>query len=390
VLAEQGRGGVPQQSSETVLRMKQQLDRRARFVWPLIRPLVRGKLAKRCARCSLPEAFTKLDAQGICGECATHHAKRAQEAVDPVAEAKLARETDEALRAAQGAAKGPYDAVLLLSGGKDSIYLIHRIRKEYPDLRILSLLVDNNYMSPVALRNAELAAAQLDVEHVTIRLRPSFVHAVFRYVLTRLERPKDDYPLYALLTGHMAFDTGRGLAARVGAPLLLTGLSRVQNVTAFGGLELPDQLQASRSGIPLDALTPSADRHHWFEPSQWPADRIPRVISPIAIWNLSEIEITEAVLKAGLLPASHVSPVVTSDVIYATFLIAEINQFGYSSVDLQWAHRIRAGIVERSYWINILQMMEYSARTGRTPWFKNALATAWSLGVNPREIGLPA
>lgn len=51
-----------------------------------------------------------------------------------------------------------YHALLLLSGGKDSAYMLYRLKKEYPQLRILCVAVNNGFMSSTAIKGAQFVA----------------------------------------------------------------------------------------------------------------------------------------------------------------------------------------------------------------------------------------
>lgn len=50
--------------------------------------------------------------------------------------------------------QGKYDVIFALSGGVDSSYTLYRLKKEYPDLKILAVQFDNGFISDTALENA--------------------------------------------------------------------------------------------------------------------------------------------------------------------------------------------------------------------------------------------
>jgi len=51
--------------------------------------------------------------------------------------------------------QGKYDVIFALSGGVDSSYTLYRLKKDYPDLRILAVQFDNGFISETALENAQ-------------------------------------------------------------------------------------------------------------------------------------------------------------------------------------------------------------------------------------------
>ena len=76
--------------------------------------------------------------------------------------AKLQTELHELLASYQGKGLNGYDALVMFSGGKDSCYLMHRLKTEYPNLRPLAMLVDNSFLSKVAVMNAHDAAIEAE------------------------------------------------------------------------------------------------------------------------------------------------------------------------------------------------------------------------------------
>ena len=127
----------------------------ARYLWRFMRPLLGKHLTPRCSNCVLAASYSPLNAQGICKECETYF-NRQNDAPDEQDNA-LAEEFDQLLHTYEGKGGGDFDAIVLFSGGKDSSFLVHRLITEYPKLRIVTMLVDNGFMSPYALDNAARA-----------------------------------------------------------------------------------------------------------------------------------------------------------------------------------------------------------------------------------------
>ncbi|HEY3196408.1 MAG TPA: hypothetical protein VGJ57_00220, partial [Nitrospirales bacterium] len=76
---------------------------------------------------------------------------------------------NELLHQHQGKGAFQYDAICLFSGGKDSTYMIHRIRCEFPRLRMLAYTIDNGFMSPVAKDNVYELIGKLQIDHIFAR-----------------------------------------------------------------------------------------------------------------------------------------------------------------------------------------------------------------------------
>ena len=125
---------------------------------------------RSCRNCLLPAAApgADLDADGVCRPC-REYKPQAQESAEGL---RRSRESDlqAALEACRG--QGAYDCLAPLSGGKDSVYLVHKLKVEY-GLRVLAHTTDID-IGPVAWENIRRAVDKLDVEHVVYRPSMSF------------------------------------------------------------------------------------------------------------------------------------------------------------------------------------------------------------------------
>ena len=132
---------------------------------------------KSCRNCLLPEAVpgADLDAHGICRPCRAYKPQDQEtaEARRRVREADL----ENAIEACRG--QGSYDCLVPLSGGKDSVYLIHKLKVEY-GLRVLAHTTDID-IGEVAWANIRRAVDKLDVEHVVYRPSMAFYRQLFRW-----------------------------------------------------------------------------------------------------------------------------------------------------------------------------------------------------------------
>ncbi|MCB0015824.1 MAG: 7-cyano-7-deazaguanine synthase, partial [Anaerolineales bacterium] len=112
----------------------------------------------------------------------------------------------------------PYDTIVLLSGGKDSTYMLYQLVREYK-LRPLVFTLDNGYISAEALQNSQNACDDLGVE-LKIATTPH-MNAIFADSLRRHSNVCDGcfktiYTLSMSLARHLGIDT------------IVTGLARGQ------------------------------------------------------------------------------------------------------------------------------------------------------------------
>jgi tRNA(Ile)-lysidine synthase TilS/MesJ len=57
-----------------------------------------------------------------------------------------------------------YDAIFALSGGKDSVFTLYQLKSRYPDLRVLSILFDNGFISQTAIKNAKKICSRVSCD----------------------------------------------------------------------------------------------------------------------------------------------------------------------------------------------------------------------------------
>ncbi|RME99852.1 MAG: amino acid adenylation domain-containing protein, partial [Bacteroidetes bacterium] len=168
-----------------------------------------------CVRCGLPSTYpgVKQDSQGVCDHCRTYE----RYAAKVKAYFKTLDDLREIFRQAQARKQGEFDALVLLSGGKDSTYALAQLVEM--GYRVLAFTLDNGYISQQALDNVERVAKELGVPCVvgsTSAMNEIFVDSLQRY--------------HNVCNG--CFKTIYTLATQVayerGIPLIVTGLSRGQ------------------------------------------------------------------------------------------------------------------------------------------------------------------
>src|SRR3989339_842324 len=133
----------------------------AEYVWPVIRLVVRR--SRRCRRCILSEHYGPLIG-GLCAECREQGATDSISAsvdspeVKPETKVKFDRVIKSYINGNR------YHGLLLLSGGKDSAYILNRMKAEYPELRLLCVTVNNGFMSTIAMSSAVRVAEKLKTD----------------------------------------------------------------------------------------------------------------------------------------------------------------------------------------------------------------------------------
>ena len=113
-----------------------------------------------CRRCLLPEGKfgVVLDGKQICNLCSYYEDRKAMlENYDA-----LGLRLKNRLEKLRG--KYEYDALVGLSGGKDSAYVLYKLVREY-ELKVLVVTYENGFLTDFAKRNVESIVKKLGVDH---------------------------------------------------------------------------------------------------------------------------------------------------------------------------------------------------------------------------------
>jgi hypothetical protein len=128
-----------------------------------------------CTQCILPRNFQNIsfNEQGVCSFCLNYRPfiPRNENAL-----LKLFHKAKNQHRS--------YDALVPLSGGKDSTYVLYLAKKKY-GLNILAYTFDNGFLSDIALENIETTVKNLDVEHLFYRPRWDLLKRLYRATLLK-------------------------------------------------------------------------------------------------------------------------------------------------------------------------------------------------------------
>jgi N-acetyl sugar amidotransferase len=129
-----------------------------------------------CTRCVLTNSFPRIrfDDKGVCSICREY---------DQWSEKwhSTQREQQQILQKLCKQAKGKhkeFDALVPLSGGKDSTYVLYVAQQEL-GLNCLTYTLDNGYLSEHAKDNINKACKKLGVEHIYYRLNPELANKLF-------------------------------------------------------------------------------------------------------------------------------------------------------------------------------------------------------------------
>jgi hypothetical protein len=282
----------------------------------------------------------------------------------------------------------------MFSGGKDSSLLLHRLRAEYPGLRLLTLMVDNGFTSSVAMENVHRVSSIVDdVDHLILKPKASLFRNVFRHALTHLG-PAGSCFSVDRLGGDLALDIARNTAALRGIPLVIHGGTRaqVQKMLGVYSYETPrSQERQKREAIDHFVLGDMCDADelaYFWDGSAWPEARIPRVIFPFYAWHYDELSVRREVVRLGLVKEGNDNPIASNSELLPVNMAVDILQLGRSSYEAEFSQLIREGKTSRAHWLPLFEAVEYLARRGEL--LPGCISDTLSkLQLTHQELGLP-
>lgn len=136
---------------------------------------------KYCVRCCLPDTNESIDfdEMGICKAC------RASEQKMHINWAERQQMLEKILNHYRERAGNNYDCMVPISGGKDSIFQLHVLRKVYK-MNPLAVTFSHNWFTEVGKKNLEISLEKLDVDHIMFTPKRSLVDRLARESLQHI------------------------------------------------------------------------------------------------------------------------------------------------------------------------------------------------------------
>jgi len=203
-------------------------------------------MTQRCTKCIMPTFCpgVTLDQTGKCNYCLSFEEKYPPTLEDSTANLKQRLEK----LANKHRGKNLYDALVPISGGKDSMYVLY-VTSEILDLNVLAYNLDNGFQSQRAKDNMYRAVRKLDVDFIVYKPREDVMLELMRTFLTNAG---EFCTPCNLLIGAEA----QRLAQQHGIPLIMTGTY-------------------NKRGAGIDGVSQSlyADRKYYFNVADHHLDR---------------------------------------------------------------------------------------------------------------------
>jgi len=170
-----------------------------------------------CTRCVLPESAPDitLDARGVCSVC------RAWDVASQLEPPRTALETDFTKLLNKHRGKGPYDCLVMCSGGKDSTSSLYYMKERYK-LRPLAFMFDHGFETEDAEANVRQAVEKLDIDFLFFR--STFMHDMFARILRTGSKA-----VLCHVCSIWYMDTTFDIAARYDIPIIIAGWTKGQS-----------------------------------------------------------------------------------------------------------------------------------------------------------------
>ena len=307
----------------------------------------------KCKTCLLPEEVpgANFNNHGICEPCRlyaddnntdTEQSEQQRQAF----EANL----EETIKHCRNQAE--YDCIVCLSGGKDSLHLLYKLKVEY-GLKILAFTTDIN-IPPVAWNSMKLAIKQLGVDHLVYKPNSDFFAKLFRHILQNQEARGAVYSVSYVYAPLFEGDAIR-LATEKGIPVVFAGYSPGQPEPERMLYEFSRELICDTDWTP-PALKDSGilneqDLARFWNPTQINNIEFPRYIAPFHAWPYNQEDIMNQVKQNGLVARqSHANPINSNFPINWLLMYSDIKNLGYNPYNPEFSTLIREGKANLNYW----------------------------------------
>jgi hypothetical protein len=312
--------------------------------------LIRGIPMSHCRKCLLPAAApgADLDDQRVCAYC------RGVSGPGGAASRRRAEFGADLERTLADLPKDcPYQVLVCLSGGKDSIYLLHTLKIKY-GLRVLAFTTDMN-VPDTAWDNIRRTVAKLDIDHIVHRPEHEFYKKLFRYLLRNQEERGAVRTICYVCAPLFEGDALR-LATEKAIPLICAGYGPGQPDPGRMLYEFSPNYISEVDWTPqaiLDSgLFTEQELTRFWNPLRYPAGtRFPRFIAPFHAWDYDQEECMRRVVELGLVASRHnASPVHSNCPVNWLLMHADLKQFGYNPYAPEFSSLIREGKASRLRW----------------------------------------
>ena len=343
---------------------------------------------RRCKKCLVPESVPgiSLAPNQVCNLCRDTELQKSEALKEEEARLSYEADLEKALSDCRG--QGEYDCLVPLSGGKDSIYLLHRLKVDYK-LKVLAFTTNVN-IPALAWDNIRRALAKLDIDHISYSPSPEFYKKTFRYLLCNQEERGAVYSLSYVYAPLFEGDAIK-LAMEKDIPLVLAGYSPGQPEPERMLYEFSRQLICETDWTPPEMVRcgefSAEDLSRFYNPGNYPAGtRFPRYLAPFHAWAYNQEEIMRKVVHLGLVATSkHANPIHSNYPINWLLMYSDLLSFGFNPYAPEFSALIRKGKANLNYWRVMGPVVDFLIRNRVGPGKEVTRSMDW-LGLTREDL----
>jgi tRNA(Ile)-lysidine synthase TilS/MesJ len=335
---------------------------------------------RRCTRCILPASFPEItfDADGVCRFCRDHEKgdrfMRARENLHRKLMKIIGNSRNNGLA---------YHALAAFSGGKDSTFLIHTLKRKY-DLNVLALTFDNGFMSETAYENIRQVVNTLNVDHLIIKPARHLMRKTFAACVT-----SEPYPAHLTRFGsaicisciRMVITACLRVAIEKKIPMVMMGNSPGQLIQSehemiFQDNIIPYAIRRALFKTLADHVGEPINYHLTLKPEEYKANPFPFIINLLPIIGYSEAEIYRTITRLGWQKPADVDPNSTNCRLNALGIIKHQEHYGFHPYDYELSSLVRLNMMTREDALKRVSDPEGKARKLARPIETELLAIA--------------
>jgi hypothetical protein len=241
--------------------------------------------------------------------------------------------------------KGEYDCLLLFSGGKDSIYLLHLLVKEY-GLNTLTVNVDVGVETDLAKENIKKVTEKLDVDILFIKPKKEFLKKMFRYTAFYSNKPTLCDSICTVCQD-LIKSSGIIIAVEKKIPIVTMGYDDF----VAHRFEMPKE-KIQKSWVPQHFNKEpfdEKDRKYFWDPKRYDGQNIPRFIFPYWAIGYPGVEyIIKKLKELDLASYKQSNPLYTNCWLHWTTMFLDYKIKGHNPYNRSAYGLIRLGHVNRT------------------------------------------
>ena len=307
---------------------------------------------KICKKCILPENFKEItfNEEGICCYCQTNTTVAKKVNISDEFRYEKCDEIDKIISENKG--KGQYDCVVGFSGGKDSTYLLWKLKNEYK-LNILAVVIDHGFFPNVTNENIDIVQKKLKIDVLKYSINSGFMERFFKFKFENYKTKAifDDVcaDCSNILEGNVI-----KIAAKMDIPLVFIGLSPEQVNRYVYEIPKKHLLEPWEKDVFSDKhFFENTDRFYsWRGIEEKSIDSI-KVIIPYHVWDYDEEEIVMTLEKENILPSRKSNPMMTRCKILDTMCYLDKERIGYDGFMAPFSDLIRMGKAPRKKYYDL-------------------------------------